>query len=354
MRTVHLLIIIFASVILINCSSNDDPTSPSNNNNSKYTVSGTVTDQHEMPVEGVKILANAQNNSENSDSTFTNADGKYTLNLQEGEDYSFFVTFSGTLFLDQLKSVSSLSRNETINFSITIAKQAKIYGTVSDTEGSPLEGIELKLVIDNDSSNATSTLTNSDGYYEYLLPPSNSYQNWGVSIQSQYRFDAYPLTGGLRLDEDLEINFEQLEDYERSWTATGDGLAESASEEADSSNLILRRATFDNTEPKIFWYDHGPGNFGISYEYTRAFNSVYLVEKSQSSDIHKISFPGADNAQYEGIFEVTKTGSDFTLKIEVVNVNESGNTPPTIEEGFGSSNGGENGMEYVWTFKNRS
>jgi len=352
MRTVHLLIIIFVSVILINCSSNDDPTSPSNNNNSKYTVSGKVTDQHEMPVEGVKILANAQNNSENSDSTFTNADGKYTLNLQGGEDYSFYVTFSGTLFPDQLKSVSSLSRDETINFSISIAKQAKIYGTVSDTEGSPLEGIELKLVIDNDSSNATSTLTNSDGYYEYLLPPSNSYNNWGVSIISQHRFDAYPITGGQRLDEDLEINFEQLEDYERSWTATGDGLAVLASEEADSSNLILGKATFDNTEPKILWEDHGPGNFGIPYEYTRAF-SVYTVEKLQASDIHKISFPGTDNAQYDGIFQVTKNGSDFTLKIEVIDVNEAGNTPPTVEGGFGSSNSGANGMDYVWTFKNR-
>lgn len=298
MRTVKILVIIFTSAILINCSSNDDPTSPSDNN-SKYTVSGTVTDQHEMPVEGVKILANAQKNSENSDSTFTNANGRYTLNLQGGEDYSFFVTFSGTLFLDQLKSISSLSSDETINFSISIAKQAKIYGTVSDTEGNPLEGMELKLVIDNDSSNATSTLTNAEGYYEYLLPPSSSYNNWGVSIVSQHRFDAYPVTGGLRLDEDLEVNFEQLEDYERSWTATGDGLANSASEEADSSILILGRATFDNTETKIFWDDYGPGNFGISYEYTRAFNSVYSVEKSQSSGIHKISFPGTDNTQYE-------------------------------------------------------
>jgi len=56
----------------------------------------------------------------------------------------------------------------------------------------------------------------------------------------------------------------------------------------------------------------------------------------------------------EGIFEITKVGTGYTMKYEVVQTEPNiGATPPTAEAGFGSSNGGLLGEANVQKFVKR-
>ncbi len=347
MRVLNILILFSITLFLASCSkNNDNPAAASAN--ATYNVSGIVTDQNGLPVKDVKVLASSINN-ESEDSTFTDGSGTYVLSLKGGTDYSLWISYDKTLYLGNYVNINNLGSDKTLDFSISISKDFLIFGNVKDLEKNPIPGIKLDLIIDFDSSNVTSTSTNADGYYQFKLPPSGSFNNWQVKINSQdRRFKNYPANGGYFLNENLKVNFEEIPDYVGFWTAKGQDMGDSTFVDNDSTELSLNSSTFGN-KSTVSWGDFRKN---INFEYYRALLNEYAVTKSQSGNIDRITFKGYYGQQYEGIIEVIKTSPKWTLKMEVVDVNK-GNKPPTVQGGFGSSNDGKDGNLHVWTFHER-
>lgn len=85
---------------------------------------------------------------------------------------------------------------------------------------------------------------------------------------------------------------------------------------------------------------------GVMTEYTGTYvqtpsevGNIYTIELNQSDPYAAVS---------EGIFEVTMGEAGYDMKYEVVQVQpDVGNSAPTPEDGFGSSNGGELGTTNV-------
>lgn len=83
------------------------------------------------------------------------------------------------------------------------------------------------------------------------------------------------------------------------------------------------------------------------------YSGTYVQTKSTTGNIWKIvlnqSSPTAVTS--EGIFEITKTGEQYTMKYEVAQTTPSiGATAPTPEAGFGSTSGGALGTINIQTF----
>ena len=87
-----------------------------------------------------------------------------------------------------------------------------------------------------------------------------------------------------------------------------------------------------------------------------AYVGNYVQEKSGTGNIWKItlnqSTPTAVTS--DGIFEITKEGTNYNMKYEVVQTEPNiGSTPPTPEGGFGSTNGGAIGDINIQKFVKR-
>ncbi len=88
---------------------------------------------------------------------------------------------------------------------------------------------------------------------------------------------------------------------------------------------------------------------GVKVVYT----GTYAQEKSGTGNIWNITLnqnaPTAVTS--EGIFEITQTGSSYTMKYEVAQTTPNiGATAPTATGGFGSTSGGALGTANVQTF----
>ncbi|MFA5974308.1 MAG: hypothetical protein WC780_18310 [Lentimicrobiaceae bacterium] len=82
------------------------------------------------------------------------------------------------------------------------------------------------------------------------------------------------------------------------------------------------------------------------------YEGTYTQAKSSTGSIWTIilnqSTPSAVTS--EGMFEITKVTSGYTMKYEVVQTQPSLGTPPTPAAGFGSTSGGALGTNNVQTF----
>lgn len=83
------------------------------------------------------------------------------------------------------------------------------------------------------------------------------------------------------------------------------------------------------------------------------YSGTYVQTKPATGSIWTIilnqSTPTAVTS--EGIFEITKAETGYTMKYELVQTTPSINaTPPTIAAGFGSTNGGKLGTMNIQTF----
>ena len=89
-----------------------------------------------------------------------------------------------------------------------------------------------------------------------------------------------------------------------------------------------------------------PTNYVGTYAQKKSgTGAIWTIELNQSTPTAVTS---------EGIFEITKAGTGYTMKYEVVQTEPNiGATPPTASAGFGSSNGGALGQSNVQKFVKR-
>lgn len=330
--------------LLFSCSSDDGESNPTGNNNpATYSISGKITDQDDLAVSGYTVTLTGSKSA----TTTTNTNGEYSFADLEA-NASYTVTVDNISF-----SVESLSSNETFNFQVVVAKSVLISGTVTDLENDPVAGVPLTFV-DTELSSGTEMSTSSDasGHYEFnaeILPG----RIWVIKTKSEeHRYAGYsddPDVGGLDgrgADEaagtyrttDVVVDFKQIDDLFTYWSAEGDGV----SADARNSGYVSSNLSFYETGTSFLWSLKDSG--GQTYWY--GLNSAFTVTKSENGEIHYVTM----ETGYEGIYQITKSGSTWTLKLEVVDTVNSDDTPPTVAGGFGGTNNGADGDTYIWTF----
>ncbi|MCF8396497.1 MAG: hypothetical protein K9H06_21590, partial [Melioribacteraceae bacterium] len=208
-----------------------------------------------------------------------------------------------------------------------------VSGTLKDDEGLPLENI--KVVID-DVYPADTLLSNGDGYFEKTVREDEGtfYIKPDISVHNFYPRNVS--TGYLESDEEYE--FIKYNDLVNEWTATSVGVSRRMRDSSIysiamniSTDYLLSRREYNVVSDLVNQYD----NYNVS------------ITPSTIPPIQSIEITGEGNT-YKGIFAVTKPSSRWELLWEVVNIEEA--TPPTAEDGFGSTNGGADSTYYISNF----
>lgn len=128
-----------------------------------YTISGTVTNEQDDPMEGVELSASGK-------STTTGPDGTYTLGEFVAGTYSVKPSFSE---YDFTPSETNVTVNENdgpatdVDF-VGSPKQYTISGTILDWEGNAMSGVEV-------SANGHSATTDASGEYSISGPVAGTY-----------------------------------------------------------------------------------------------------------------------------------------------------------------------------------
>lgn len=141
------------------------------------TLTVTVEDNNNDPVEGVEVIGIGQDGETNS--ATTDANGRATLDLADG-DYTFYVTTDGTEYAESSEKEITMDGS---NQSITLTVQADDSGngnqdsethtlgvTVYDHEGNPLPDASVSVVTDpgtEGGADVGSDMTNENGVAEF-------------------------------------------------------------------------------------------------------------------------------------------------------------------------------------------
>lgn len=347
--TKSILFALFIS-LLFSCSSDDGDSNPTSNNDPEdpddpvlyYSISGTVTDQEGELIEGYTVYLHG----DKEDSTVTNSEGFYSFDNLTSGYYTIPISIS------QSRVFNPLTSDETVNISIKVYKQITISGTIMDLEGNPVEGVPIIFeFLSSSDGDKIENASDAAGYYEFDVELHPDTWGWEIKLNSfehRYRSKSQDTEVGTGTDRasdkyrstDVVIDFEQLEDIRTQWRAEGNNVSAAASESGAVESLL----DILDDDMAYVWYYVDSDNQTHSY----GFNKPFTITKSPSGSIHAIALEG-DDANYEGIYEITKADGTWTLKLEVVNTTD-GNTPPTVQGGFGSSNNGADGTDYVWRF----
>uniref|UniRef100_A0A6M3MA50 Carboxypeptidase regulatory-like domain-containing protein n=1 Tax=viral metagenome TaxID=1070528 RepID=A0A6M3MA50_9ZZZZ len=122
-----------------------------------YTISGTVYDENNDPLQGVSIEAVGTTTY----NTTTAIDGTYSLTVNPDQ---YTVTASKTLYDDNVASVDARTSNQTQNFTMVLTTYT-ISGTISDELGNKLRDVDITI------SNGTTytTTTDENGAYTQVV-----------------------------------------------------------------------------------------------------------------------------------------------------------------------------------------
>lgn len=126
-----------------------------------YTTSGTIKDDHEMPMIGAYILVQSQTDSIRK-GTSTNTDGKFTIGELKNGSYTITVTYLG--YKDQVYPVT-INNGDVEGISITMVQDPKNLNQVIIEEEEP----RVKMNGDTTEYNADSYKVNQDATAQDLL-----------------------------------------------------------------------------------------------------------------------------------------------------------------------------------------
>lgn len=124
---------------------------------------------------------------------------------------------------------------------------------------------------------------------------------------------------------------------------------------SSGTNVAVLLSTYFKVDSILARFDANNTYYVESYALgtKTIYSGTYVQTKPATGDIWTIvlnqSTPTAVTS--EGMFQITKVGTGYTMKYEVVQTTPSINaTPPTIAAGFGSTNGGKLGTMNIQTF----
>jgi hypothetical protein len=124
---------------------------------------------------------------------------------------------------------------------------------------------------------------------------------------------------------------------------------------SSGTNVAVLLSTYFKVDSILARFDANNTYYVESYALgtKTIYSGTYVQTKPATGDIWTIilnqSTPTAVTS--EGMFQITKAGTGYTMKYEVVQTTPSiGATPPTVSGGFGSSSAGAYGTKNVQTF----
>jgi protocatechuate 3,4-dioxygenase beta subunit len=132
------------------------------------TVVGTVTDDEGSPLSGVTVKFLDTADGTTVETTTTDDSGAYEGGLPPGK-YEVVVDEFGFESVHAVVTVS-MTGETTVHITLVALDPGTLTGTVTDKKGTPLVGIELTCVFEDEVNEMTTT--DADGSYEFTLPPA--------------------------------------------------------------------------------------------------------------------------------------------------------------------------------------
>ena len=240
-------------------------------------ITGVVTNEHtDAPIEGATVsVAETEFFGTQSvdEPVTTDADGVYTIEIDEPGAYSVAVEYEGAT-ADEAVEVEE-GETATLDFALDVDREdGTIEGTVTDAAGDPIEGVEIVDRFDN-----VLTTTDADGTYALAVEPGEH----TIRATAEGYEDVGLLTVSVDEDETVEgVDFE-LE-------------AEAEPGEADFDLGEIAGATFAQGES----YDLSAG-LEASGEFDE--EAAYTVQLStEGPDGEHIDLSAADDFEVESVF----------------------------------------------------
>ena len=167
---------------------------------------------------------------------------------------------------------------------------------------------------------------------------------WALAAAALISFQSCGDSTGGEEEEQPDVYDYQTDGIQGHWLSEGDNVAPLLSALLNVKKIT---ATFNKNNTYTV----------VSYDTANAvttYTGTYVQTKSSVSGIWNITL--SQTVPYtgvsEGIFQITKTGDDYTMKYEVVITEpDYGNSTPTASGGFGSSNGGALGVSNIQVFE---
>lgn len=136
-------------------------------NTQAITISGTVKDNEDHSIEGVKIkLMGSDTLSLTTDQT-----GEYTFTVNYGESFILMASKSGYTFTPNQEVIKTITSNQVVNFLGDSNSGLTVSGTVKDSVNNPIEGVTIKLI----GTDTLSLTTNHTGDYSFNVNNGESF-----------------------------------------------------------------------------------------------------------------------------------------------------------------------------------
>jgi len=195
-----------------------------------WTVTGVVTDTSYSPMDSVRLEIRDERTFEINDTTITDTNGIYSVQLLDGSYSIIFRTgdwlFQG--FPDQAALPPIIDVFSDTTFDFTLHQGQPLSGTVTDTSGNPVVGASLGFHDSVSKRWVSSFFTEIDGHYSAFLAP-NTYLVNVLPPSFSNLFSLWvevPFTGTETYDFTLEsIPFHDVGNVVFSWGAGRYGLA---------------------------------------------------------------------------------------------------------------------------------
>lgn len=301
-----------------------------------YTIRGQITDQDGNPFPDASVTLFG--NYSPADAGIDSSANYYYTGLRSAW-YIIQAVYNDIPQTYAADTIFALVQDTTVNLQIVIMEDKKYSGIVYDMFGNGVSDIEVifSYNIDNETVNRF-TNTNSTGYFEFI-----EYMNWETDWEIKINNSDYRLYSKNNRNKSIisstdQIRFNELSPIIYEWETTEDGVSKFyQNNDIAKASLIITGESFTlnliTAQNQIF----------------TPFNKASFTSKVyQNGTIHKIGVEAATQSTFTGIYSVDDLKNPTLLKLEF-----GSTSGPSVEGGFGSSNGGANGTDHIWEFKRK-
>lgn len=247
-----------------------------------YSIFGVVAEDDGTTIEGLDMLLIRQDQDGNL-STSTDNSGYYIFeNLRAGDDYTV-APQSTDEFEPTNKRFDNLSSNQSQDF-VRIPETYTISGTVFDSEGQGIDGLDM-LLIRHDQGSNLSTTTDSSG--DYIFENLKSGDDYTVAPQSTDDFD--PTNQRFNnLQSDQTQDFDKVEEDNSEWPR------DTETEVVDVTNPETGRTWMDRNlgASKVADNYYDSEAYGDLYQWGRAADGHQKRNASTTENLSNSDQPG--------------------------------------------------------------
>lgn len=294
-------------------------------------ISGTVLDEDDKPINGISISAFDFENGTRVNSSITDINGNYTIDALPTDNYRVFANASGTNFAsenyddvansDLATAVSVTKPDETSGINFVLKRVGSISGRVLDANNRSVVGVLVIASVPATGVVASSGFTDVNGNYTIANIPAGSYKvsvdTSGTNFISEY-YDSVPdanqatLVDVTQLNDTPNIDFElELTDVAKTFGSISGTVLDENSQPVAGVNVYASdftgspngNNTITDTNGKYTITDLPAGDYRIRVE---AFNTDFIREFYD------------DTTDYDNATAVNVAQGQTTVNIDIV------------------------------------